>query len=157
MRIIKNRTGVSGDASLVNPRPVIIPDVPDVPDGTLSDSRNHFRSSTGKRVLPEVRHCYIEITDSVIMKKQTMRTYFKYFVGDPVMATAFRLLWFANQNDRKNGVPPISDLSILPAATFFPDIPIPSQNEQTGHIDLVFPANLGADSRVLYPSLQLIE
>lgn len=105
---------------------------------------------------PDDKPCYIDIIAMTEMRPgQRRRLPFIYYVGDPVMATAFGIEWYTDPDYIIKQLSPLPDTEILPIVKFRPPSPFPDTlNEKRGIVEITVPLEIRYDH--LYPRLLLL-
>lgn len=78
-------------------------------------------------VLNEESNCWIEIPEKIDIQAGVNIITIKYFVGNPIHARRFGLCFYKSLEDQIADVNPITDKSILPEYSFFPERPLPDR------------------------------
>ena len=99
--------------------------------------------------------CFIEFYETIELKPGQERTYiFKYFMGDPPIATAFGVVWYETREDQEANTNPVTNMAILPDYEFIPRHPVPDPiNVRDGQVTFITPENI--PYLQLYPELIL--
>ena len=131
----------------------------------LPNSRNHifsneggwrdrFFSSPPQPVPTESHNCFIDIPENIELfpgQKQIIK--FKYYVGNPIEATGFRLLLFDNPNWKSLRLRPITT-GVLPNIQFNPIAPFPDTlKSHEASVIITTPKDITYN--ILYADIQL--